>query len=325
MEAIRVEFTVGQSDRSLLLGAEDPTVEDEHQAVIPGTVWRDPVHDEEPAAGVVDAHSHLPWCPTHPRYVLVREDELMEPLANFFDLRVFGASRKILLGAAAQEQIADNTIATRKARLAAEIMELQQRQGNLITELGKFTQTGDADFDDAWRSGIQAQFAGVVAEQRSKKLLLADLVREEQASAPVDLDLLDYLPQGRIDLNRLPEDQQRRIYDAFHLELRYNALNREVSIRVSITGETAPILAATIESVIGEHSEARNPGSEAQATDPGVAQPAEQRVLRQIPDGKVVADALRAPGRAHRASATISDLRRRSPVEIEYRYVLPSK
>ena len=30
-------------------------------------------------------------------------------------------------------------------------------------------------------------------------------------------------------------------------------------------------------------------------------------------------------GRTHKASATISDLRRRSPVEIEYRYVLPSK
>ena len=32
-----------------------------------------------------------------------------------------------------------------------------------------------------------------------------------------------------------------------------------------------------------------------------------------------------APGRAHKASATMSDLRKRAPVEIEYRYVLPSK
>ena len=236
-------------------------------------------------------HAHLPWFPTHPRHVLVREDQLMEPLANFFDRRVFGASRKVLLGAAVDEQAADTTIATRKARLAAEILELQQRQSNLITELGRFTPTGEADFDDAWRSGIQAQFAAVVAEQRSKKQLLAGIVREEQASAPIDLDLLDYLPQGHIDLSRLPEDQQRRIYDAFHLVLRYNALNREVTIRVSITADTAPILAATIESVLGEHPETNAPGPEAHTSGPG----ASQHVLRQIPQGGVVADALCAP------------------------------
>jgi site-specific DNA recombinase len=248
-------------------------------------------------------HAHMPWYPNHPRYVLVREDQLMEPLANFFDLRVFGASRKILLGAAAEEQVADNTIATRKALLTAEITDLQQVQSNLITELGKFTPTGDPDFDDAWRSGIQSQFASVVARQRSKKALLADLVREEQASAPADLGLLDWLPQGHIDLSSLPDDQQRRIYDAFHLELRYNALTREVSIRVSITGETAPVLAATIESILGESSKADAPVSEAEASDTGASR---QRVVRQIPEGEVVADALRAPG----TSRTCAPLRR---------------
>jgi hypothetical protein len=80
-------------------------------------------------------------------------------------------------------------------------------------------------------------------------------------SAPADLGLLDWLPQGHIDLSSLPDDQQRRIYDAFHLGLRYNALTREVSIRVSITGDTAPVLAATIDSIIGEHSETDTPGS----------------------------------------------------------------
>jgi hypothetical protein len=34
---------------------------------------------------------------------------------------------------------------------------------------------------------------------------------------------------------------------------------------------------------------------------------------------------VRALGRTHKASATISDLRKHAPVEIEYRYVLPSK
>src|SRR5262249_30287609 len=79
---------------------------------------------------------------------------------------------------------------------------------------------------------------------------------------PVDVDLLDMLPQGRVDLNRLSEDQQRRIYDAFHLELRYNAPRRDVTIRVSITGETAPILGTTIETILDEdaQTQSRGPG-----------------------------------------------------------------
>ena len=81
-------------------------------------------------------------------------------------------------------QVADNTFATRKALLTAEITDLQQVQSNLITELGEFTPAGDPDFDDALRSGIQSQLASMDARQRSKKALLADLVREEQASAP---------------------------------------------------------------------------------------------------------------------------------------------
>jgi hypothetical protein len=67
----------------------------------------------------------------------------------------------------------------------------------------------------------------------------------------------------------------------FHRELRHNALTREVSIRVVITGDTAPVLAATIETIIGEDPETREPGPEAHGSGPG----------------EVVADALRAPGR----------------------------
>ena len=96
-----------------------------------------------------------------------------------------------------QSRVADNTFATRKALLTAEITDLQQVQSNLITELGKFAPTGDPDFDDAWRSGIQSQFASMVARQRSKKALLADLVREEQASGPADLGCWTGCLRGR--------------------------------------------------------------------------------------------------------------------------------
>jgi site-specific DNA recombinase len=234
-------------------------------------------------------HSHKPWFTDHPRYVLVREDQLMEPLATFFDQRVFGASRKIMLGAAVEQAAVDTSVAQRKAVLVAEIRDLQERQARLINELEVLKPTGDPDVDDAMRTGIQTRFKDIVTEQRSKKELLAELTREERANAPADVDLLDLLPQGRINLDRLPEDQQRRIYDAFHLELRYNAHRRDVTIRVSITGETAPILTATIETIMNEHPQTQKTGSEADASDPV----------------EVVADALRAPGRI-RTCATAS-------------------
>ncbi len=226
-------------------------------------------------------HAHLPWFAGHPSHVLVREDQLTEPLGQFFAQRVFGSSRKILLAASVTATAADPAVDIRKATLTAEIAELQQSQENLIKELASLKPSGDPDVDDAWRAGIQTRFAATIAEQRTKKQLLAGIVREEQMAAPVDIDLLDLLPEEQVDLARLPEDQQRRIYDAFHLDIRYNAITKEVAIRVTITGDTAPTLAATVEAIIDQHPETRKPGTGAAAPVPG----------------KSVCDALRAPGR----------------------------
>jgi hypothetical protein len=65
------------------------------------------------------------------------------------------------------------------------------------------------------------------------------------SSSCTDLSLLDVVPQAHIDLDRLPKDRQRRVYDAFHLELRYNDLTSELDIRVTITGDSAAALAVT--------------------------------------------------------------------------------
>jgi hypothetical protein len=46
-----------------------------------------------------------------------------------------------------------------------------------------------------------------------------------------------------------------KFYDAFHLELRYNDLTSELDIRVTITGDTAAELAATVEAAIEQSSQ----------------------------------------------------------------------
>jgi hypothetical protein len=114
----------------------------------------------------------------------------------------------------------------------------------------------DPDVDQAWRHAIQRRFASTVTEQRNKQELLAQLHREQQAAARPDIDVLDDIPRRNIDIARLPDDQQRRIYDAFRLELRYNAVRNEAIIRVTVTSGTASAIAGTA----GKAIDRLNPG-----------------------------------------------------------------
>jgi hypothetical protein len=75
--------------------------------------------------------------------------------------------------------------------------------------------------------------------------------------------------QADIDIAGLPTDQQRQLFDAFQLELRYHPLTREVIIRVTVTADSAPILAATLDKIV-HRRHADNPGTEADASAPEV-------------------------------------------------------
>jgi hypothetical protein len=238
-------------------------------------------------------HSHLPWFPDHPAYVLVREDLLLDPLADFFAQRVFGAGRKRLLAASVGEAVIEPGLESQKAQLAHELGELRRAQDNLINELANLTPSGDTDVDNAWRAGIQRRFAAVVAEHRTKAQMLDALTRDAQHQAPVNLDLLDILPQEQIDLTRMPEPEQRRLYDAFHLDLRYHATRKEVTIRVTITGETAPLLASAARAALGQQPAGEGCGP----TRPTIPAPRD-----------AVADALGAPGMIRTCAVVVDDL-----------------
>jgi hypothetical protein len=73
-----------------------------------------------------------------------------------------------------------------------------------------------------WRIAIQAQFAANLADQRAKTRQLADLTRRQEQQVLPDIDLLDAMPAAAIDVTGLPDERQRRLYDAVHLEIRYD-------------------------------------------------------------------------------------------------------
>ena len=127
-------------------------------------------------------HGHLPWYPSHPPNLLIREDVLLDPIARFFTQRVFGPNRKILLADTLPTPASANPeLQARRIAIQAEITELQRRQTNLMRELETLAPSGDADVDAAWRAGIQARFAANIAEQRTKTKLLTAITRASGA------------------------------------------------------------------------------------------------------------------------------------------------
>jgi site-specific DNA recombinase len=243
-------------------------------------------------------HGHLPWFGDHPRAAYVREDFLVEPLDNFFRDRIFGAGREAMLAAAAAtgDRDAHDALASRRTAQSARLTELQRRQDNLISELEKFEPSGDEDVDAALRAGIRNRFAAIVAEQRTVKEQLTATTDEERAVAPLDLAILDQLPQSAIDLDRLPEDELRALYDVFQLELRVHPTRQDLVVRVTVTGETAPVLTSTITKIFGGPRTLEASGGRSIGLPPGTDNTKEVREL------------LRDPGGAPRKSS--SDLRR---------------
>jgi len=59
------------------------------------------------------------------------------------------------------------------------------------------------------------------------------------------------------------------VYDAFHLDLRYNCLRKDLTIRVTITADTASAITPAVETTITRRHNAKEPGSGADAPNPG--------------------------------------------------------
>jgi hypothetical protein len=66
--------------------------------------------------------------------------------------------------------------------------------------------------------------------------------REDADQDGSNAGLLDLLPQGAIDPVLRSEEEQRDLYDAFHLQLRYDRPKHQVTLRVTIYAEAVGVL-----------------------------------------------------------------------------------
>ncbi|GLY80589.1 hypothetical protein Airi01_088560 [Actinoallomurus iriomotensis] len=182
------------------------------------------------------------WYSDHPKSIWVREELLLDAVRTFFAEGIFGPGGRRYLRIQHErstEDRAHDAAADRRDQLARELAGLHRRQDNLIDQLENFDATGDVDADREYRQSIQYRFAELATARRTKQSQL-DQINAYVPLASDDGDLLDHIPQLQCDLTELPEDLERKLYDAFQLKIRYNRASHEVVLQVAIGGRWKP-------------------------------------------------------------------------------------
>ena len=72
---------------------------------------------------------------------------------------------------------------------------------------------------------------------------LADL--EDQVHQTPNPDLLGRLPVTSVDLDRIPDELSRRLFEALRLQIHYDGVTNEARCRVTLTGDTIDAVART--------------------------------------------------------------------------------
>ncbi|MGW7423653.1 recombinase family protein [Streptomyces sp. NPDC054813] len=194
-----------------------------------------------------DANQHRdqPWFPDHPKSLWIREEILITSISRFFATRIFGPDRRSHLTVALEvARSADDDgerIVQERATLEQAISAIGQLQARLIHTLAN--SFGDDEVDDLdpdqekqFRDAIRQEHATLGAQREQLAEQLAHLESPKQAVRPDSAALLDALPHLDVDLALVPEEIQRRLYNAFGLEVRYSRPREELTLRVTIPG-----------------------------------------------------------------------------------------
>ena len=194
-------------------------------------------------------HRDQPWYPDHPKTMVIREDYLLPIIGTFFAERVLGANRALFLDHPAPAAARSAEVDQAQPRLRARLEQLSRAQANLFAQLESYQPTGDETIDTEWRTTLQQRFATITSERNVLRQKLA----EAEGTAPpltadpdAEAELLAHLPCTAQDLTLLPEADQRRLYDAFHLQARYNRATDRLTLRVTISAATVDALAREV-------------------------------------------------------------------------------
>jgi len=163
----------------------------------------------------------------------VREDQLVDGLNDFLSQHVFGAYRRSLLdsSAAALDADARQDHDDHVAALRRAITETDQRIKRTIRSL----ELVDDPDPDLLRDINERR-----AELRAHRQELESQLDEAEARihAAPNPDLIDALPITRVEVDQLPEELARELFEALRLEIHYNKTTNQARCRITLAGST---------------------------------------------------------------------------------------
>lgn len=181
----------------------------------------------------------------HPPTVYVREDALLECVQTFFNERVFGSDRAVLL----RHQLRDHDSSDRDdieqqiAAIEKAVAEITRRQNNLLDERESRSFSSGDEIADAWAGRLRHRFAELEHERRTKNTALEALREQTARRPPNEPDLIEDLPRLALQLTNAPDALQRDLYEAFGLKIVYDHNTKRATIHATLTTETLPVAA----------------------------------------------------------------------------------
>ena len=171
--------------------------------------------------------------PDHPISIWVREDGILDALRQFLAQYVFGQYRHDLLAADQRDhaESAAHEHAQRIAALRRAIADADARGKRLARNL-ELVDDPDPDFI----RDLNERRAELRHEKAQFETQLADA--EAHAAHAANPGLLDELPAGPFDLDRLPADLTRALFEALRLQIHYDRATKQATCRITLTAET---------------------------------------------------------------------------------------
>jgi site-specific DNA recombinase len=174
------------------------------------------------AAGI---EGHGQWCS-------VREDTLMPLILDFFEQRVFGATRMDRLAKQIDAQPRKNPDHDARARLARQIADVDSALAAQVRGL-------EAGVDPGL---VQVRIDELKAERAPLAASLAVLGPELPADDSRLAENLDRLPDLSDALRRAAPDAQRQVFDAFALLVEYDRVEGKARISAAVDDAVAEAL-----------------------------------------------------------------------------------
>ncbi len=206
----------------------------------------------------------------HPPSIWVREDALIDGLTGFLASQVFGPYRHQLLDDSLKtlDETARRERTHKITAMRRAIGENETKRKNLVRTL----EVSDK-VDEEMIRDINERRAELRSENEDLARKLAEL--EDQVHRAPNPALLDRLPITKIDLQQMPDDLSRRLFEVLRLEIQYDHTVRSATCRVTLIGETIDLVArATNETVVLPLQRQRNQTREREVETTSISTPA---------------------------------------------------